>query len=104
MVLPKGKVLYIEDMENIQIAITLANCVASILEVTGAYLLFKYANPPHNNRLGIAVVGIGNDIHEKIEDNKKYNNKSIIGFRFIAAGFVVQLISNTISLIALQYA
>ncbi len=98
MVLPKGKVLYIEGMENTQIIITLGSCVASALEVTGAYLLFKYANPPHNKRLGIATIGIGDDTKERMGIDEKYNSNSRIGFKFIAAGFLMQFISNIFSI------
>jgi hypothetical protein len=78
-------------MKYIQI-ITL---VSQILEVIGAYLLFKFSLPPHINKLsGVFAPDIDNqpDYTKELADNKKYEKCTKYGFLLVFIGFLLNFL------------
>lgn len=72
----------------------LVNSLGLILDIIGAYLLFRFGLPPSIDRTGANhLVGGGTD-NEEVEKGKLYDSRSAIGFELLIFGFVLQLVSD----------
>ncbi len=68
--------------------------IGLILDIVGAFLIYKYGLPEEVSRTGsVSLVLEQEDIEEK-EKGKRYDCLSKIGFSLLILGFVFQLISS----------
>lgn len=65
-----------------------------ILDIAGAYLIFKFGLPEEISRTGSGFLVIAGENPEEIAKAKKYDKFSKIGFYLLIFGFVFQLISS----------
>jgi hypothetical protein len=74
--------------------------LSSILEIIGAYLLYKFAIPPHTNLFSGAFMNDGSKIKDEQATNRRYADKTTLGFRLLATGFVIQLVANVLNILS----
>ena len=72
----------------------LINSFGLILDIIGAYLLFKFGLPPSIDRTGVEHLVGGEIDSAEVKKGKLYDSRSAIGFKLLILGFVFQLVSN----------
>jgi hypothetical protein len=68
---------------------------SQVLEVCGAYLLFKYSLPPYLNKFSIPMapdISKAPDIKKQDIDNNKYAKLTKLGFLLVLIGFAINFI------------
>jgi len=73
---------------------TFVNSFGLILDIIGAYLIFKYGLPEKIDREGHNQVIVGGTDEKEIQKAKKYDFRAKGGILCLMIGFALQLISN----------
>jgi hypothetical protein len=73
--------------------------IGLILDIIGAYLIFKYGLPEELSRTGATFIITEEEDPDEIVKAKKYDKLSKLGFRLLIVGFLLQLISSIINVI-----
>lgn len=74
--------------------------LSSILEIIGAYLLYRFAIPPHTNLFSGAFMNDGSKIKDERTTNSRYADKTALGFGLLATGFMIQLVANALNILS----
>jgi hypothetical protein len=84
---------------NIEDIIKWFGPIGLILDIIGAYLIFKYGLPEELSRTGATFIVTEEENADEIVKAKKYDKLSKLGFRLLIVGFLFQLISSIINVI-----
>lgn len=68
--------------------------IGLILDMIGAFLIFKFGLPEEISRTGSGYMILEQEDPEEIATAKKYDKLSKLGFRLLIVGFAFQLISS----------
>lgn len=71
--------------------------IGLILDIMGAYLIFKYGLPEEVSRTGSIGLILEQEDEEEKAKGKKYDKFSKIGFYLLILGFVFQLVSSILN-------
>jgi hypothetical protein len=76
---------------NMERLLLILYLIGQLMEIYGAYLLYKYSSPPNAPKLPGAWLSAGNPTKEDFDKIKEYDKKYKLGFKFIAVGFLFQV-------------
>jgi hypothetical protein len=79
----------------------LLSLASSILEIVGAYTLYKFAIPPHASLFSGAFMNDGSKIADEIKINGRYRRNARKGFLLLLVAFALQLLLNFVNFTAL---
>jgi hypothetical protein len=68
--------------------------IGLILDIIGAYLIFKYGLPEEVSKTGSINLVLEKVEPKEVEKAKKFDRLSKIGFYLLILGFIFQLISS----------
>lgn len=78
----------------IEFFIKYIGAIGLILDIIGAYLIFKYGLPEEVSRTGSIGLILEQEDEEEKEKGKKYDTFSKIGFYLLILGFIFQFVSS----------
>jgi hypothetical protein len=73
--------------------------IGQIIEIVGAFFLFKYSSPPNAPRLPGAFIFANGPTPEDFKNAKKYPQYFKIGFILLIIGFALQFPTSIINVL-----